>query len=160
MTIWTKLMTVPGSRFDGSAFPELLPEGRSASPWNEQQILQRVRLLARLLDNQFAIPGTSVRLGWDSLIGLVPGIGDAVTTALSAYLVYLAYQLDVPKSLLRQMILNVAIDFSMGAIPVVGDVMDVAWKSNARNARLLEQYLLKRSSASRAEHSSGWADPV
>jgi hypothetical protein len=160
MTIWTRLMTVPGGGMDGSVFAELLPDGRSATLLDEQQILQRVRLLARLLDNQFSIPGTSVRLGWDSIIGLVPGIGDAVTTALSAYIVYLAYQLNVPKSLLRQMILNVAIDFSMGAIPVVGDVMDVAWKSNARNVRLLERYLLKRSSASRARHSGGWADPV
>ena len=107
----------------------------------ELVILKRIRALALTLDNRFVIPGTSIRLGWDAIIGMIPGIGDVATGALSAYVVYLALQLDVPRSVIRQMLLNVLVDVSAGSIPVVGELFDVAWRANLRNVQLLERHL-------------------
>jgi hypothetical protein len=117
----------------------------SASQLHDAALLQRIRSLANLLDNCLQIPGTSYRIGWDGLIGLIPGIGDLATASLAAYLIYLASQLNVPRSLLNRMILNVVVDLAAGAIPIVGDVADIAWKANLKNVRLLERHLLNRS---------------
>lgn len=119
--------------------------GKFDSLEKEKELLRRIRMLAILLDNQFRIPGTNFRFGWDSVIGLVPGFGDVATGLLSAYIVYLAHQLNVPRDVLAKMIVNVVIDVSAGMVPVVGDVLDVAWRANLKNIRLLEQYLQSRS---------------
>lgn len=116
---------------------------------SEADVLRQIRALAELMDNRFVIPGTSFRIGLDGLIGLIPGIGDVATTAISAYIVYLAHQLDVPKHLLARMVFNVAVDLTVGIVPVLGDVADVAWKANLKNVRLLERHLLRRQSRSR-----------
>jgi len=110
----------------------------------EKQILDRIRTLGMLLDNRFTLPGIGIRFGWDGLIGLIPGVGDFATGLLSAYIVYLAHQLNVPKPLLARMLVNIVVDVTAGAVPVVGDLLDVAWKANLKNIRLLEQHLLKR----------------
>ncbi len=117
----------------------------------ELVILKRIRALAFTLDNRFVIPGTSIRLGWDAIIGIIPGIGDVATGALSAYVVYLALQLDVPRSVIRQMLLNVLVDVSAGSIPVVGELFDVAWRANLRNVQLLERHLRDRHSNGQSE---------
>lgn len=111
---------------------------------DQAEVMRRIRMLADLLDNRFVIPGTNYRIGLDAIIGLIPGIGDVATTALSAYIVYLAHQLDVPRYLLARMIFNVAVDMSVGVVPVLGDIADVAWKANLKNVRLLEHYLANR----------------
>src|SRR5262245_19026347 len=103
--------------------------------------IERIDRLAPMLDTAFIIPGTSVRFGADALIGLVPGIGDTITTALSAYIVYEAYQLGVPGHVLARMIANVAFDSVTGVVPVAGDVLDVFWRANRRNMRLLREHL-------------------
>jgi len=113
-------------------------------PMDEAALLQQIRLIADFMDNRFVIPGTNLRIGLDGLIGLIPGIGDVATTAISAYLVYLAHQLNVPKHILARMIFNVAVDMSVGIVPVLGDVLDVAWKANLKNVRLLERHLARR----------------
>ena len=100
--------------------------------------LQRLRRLTNLLDNAFLIPGTNWRIGLDPIIGLIPGAGDLVTTALSVYIVVEAHQLGARPGTMARMVLNVAIDFLGGAIPLVGDVFDAAWKCNVRNLSLLE----------------------
>ncbi|WP_437229427.1 DUF4112 domain-containing protein [Planctomicrobium sp. SH661] len=128
--------------------PEILDAheraARTAHRVDEAEVLRRIRILADLMDNRFVIPGTNYRIGLDALIGLIPGIGDLATTAVAAYIVYLARQLNVPKTLLARMIFNVAVDMGMGIVPVVGDVMDVAWKANLKNVRLLERHLQTR----------------
>ncbi len=101
----------------------------------------RLDALARLLDTALVVPGTNIRFGLDALIGLVPGIGDAVTTATSLYIVHQAYQLGAPKHLIVRMLANVALDGFVGAVPVVGDVFDALWRSNRRNMALLRQHL-------------------
>jgi hypothetical protein len=103
-----------------------------------------VRQLADWLDTRFAIPGTNLRFGFDSIIGLVPGIGDLITTVLGAYIVMRAHELGAPKLLLVRMVGNLAIDSLVGAIPILGDLFDFAFKSHLRNVRLLLRWLDQR----------------
>ncbi len=97
--------------------------------------------LTRLLDDRFRVPGTSIRFGLDGLIGLVPGLGDAASTAVSLYLVYRARAMGAPKAVLARMVVNILADTAIGAIPLLGDVFDVAFKSNRRNLDLLQRSL-------------------
>lgn len=107
---------------------------------SRRERIERLDRLATLLDTAFVIPGTNIRFGADALIGLAPGIGDSVTTALAAYIVYEAHRLGVPRRVLIRMIGNVAIDGIVGAVPVFGDVFDVAFRANRRNVRILREH--------------------
>lgn len=110
----------------------------NARDWRDTSDL---RTLADWLDTRFAIPGTKWRFGFDSIIGLIPGVGDAVTTALGAYIIFRAHEFGAPKMLLARMGLNLAIDAIVGAVPIFGDVFDFAFKSHLRNVRLLLRWL-------------------
>lgn len=112
-----------------------------------------IRALAKALDTAFVVPGTNIRFGLDSLLGLVPGVGDAITSAIGGYIVLVAAHLGVPKAVLARMTLNLLTDAAFGAIPFVGDVADVAYKANRRNMALLEQSLAEPKAARR---SSVW----
>jgi len=103
--------------------------------------LRRVRRLTRWLDTAFRIPGIPVRFGLDGIIGLVPGLGDAVTAGVSVYLIREAARLGAPRPLLARMVANVGLDLVAGVVPVVGDLIDLAWKANVKNLSLLEDYL-------------------
>ena len=105
--------------------------------------IARLRSLAVLLDTAITLPG-GIRLGADSIIGLAPGIGDAVTTALAAYIVYEAHRLGVPKHKLMRMAANVAIDGIVGSVPVVDDLFDVAFKANIRNLAIIDEHFRDR----------------
>jgi hypothetical protein len=102
---------------------------------------ENVRRLARTLDAAVRIPGTNIRVGLDALLGLIPGIGDAVGAALSGYIVLAAARLGLPKSVIARMLLNLGIDTAVGAIPVLGDLFDVAFRANTRNVALIESSL-------------------
>jgi hypothetical protein len=102
--------------------------------------LARLDMLANLLDTAFILPGTNVRFGVDAIIGLVPGIGDAITTAISLYIVREARSLGAPRHLVARMLTNVAIDGLVGAIPLLGDAFDVMWRANRRNVALLRDH--------------------
>jgi hypothetical protein len=108
---------------------------------SRREIVERLDRLATLLDSVLVIPGTSIRFGADAIVGLVPGIGDAITTALSAYIVYEAHRLGAPHHLIMRMIANVAFDSVITAVPVAGNVADVFFRANRRNMRLLRQWL-------------------
>lgn len=103
--------------------------------------LDDIEALTRLLDDRFRIPGTSIRFGLDGLIGLVPGVGDAATTAAALYVVWRARSLGVPKAVLARMVANLLADMALGAVPLLGDVFDVAFKANRRNLDLLRRSL-------------------
>jgi hypothetical protein len=105
--------------------------------------------MSRLLDSAFLIPGTRYRFGFDALVGLVPGLGDAIGAVFSGYIILQASRLGAPKSVVTRMIANVAVDTLVGAIPLLGDLFDVAWKSNLRNVALLESHL-RQPAATRA----------
>jgi hypothetical protein len=102
--------------------------------------LQSARRFARLLDDLVRVPGTRIGIGLDPLLNLIPIAGDAVGTAMSAYLLVTAVRMGVPKRVLARMLLNIAIDALVGAIPVLGQAFDFVWKANSMNMTLLERY--------------------
>lgn len=110
--------------------------------------------MSRLLDNAFVIPGTRYRFGLDALIGLVPGLGDAVSAVFSGYLILQASRLGAPRSVVSRMIANVAIDTVVGWVPLLGDLFDVAWKSNVKNMALLDQHLSRPAAAKAGSRST------
>lgn len=103
--------------------------------------VRRARALARALDTVIGIPGTPLRIGADAILGLIPGAGDVVGAALSSYIVLAAARRGAPPAVLWRMVANVAIDTAIGAIPVLGDLFDIAWKSNTMNVELLERFV-------------------
>src|SRR6476646_11550694 len=104
---------------------------------------KRVRVLAKLLDNSIGIPGTGWKIGFDPIVGLIPGIGDLIGAVLSGYIILEAARAEVPSFTLARMLLNVGIDTLFGAVPALGDVFDAAWKSNTKNVALLERHLAR-----------------
>jgi hypothetical protein len=117
--------------------------GKRQKPWSPQDEarLTRIRLLSRVLDEQFRIPGTTYRVGLDGLLGLIPGVGDAAGALLSTYILYDAIRLGAPSTVLLRMIANIGIDAVGGVIPIVGDIFDMAWKTNKKNVALLHAYV-------------------
>ena len=118
------------------------------SPFTEtslRAVETRARLdaLARLLDSAVRVPGTNIRFGADALLNLLPGVGTLTSTGMSAYLIWEARRLGVPMSTLLRMMGNVGVDFVFSAIPLVGWVGDVFYRSNLRNMDLLRTHLDK-----------------
>ena len=113
----------------------------------------RLETFARFLDGAVRVPGTNIRLGADALIGLVPGIGDVVTTAMSAYIVWEARNLGLPRSAIARMVANVAIDAAVGALPLAGDVLDVFWRANHRNMKIIREHLRRTGKIIDAEYA-------
>jgi Domain of unknown function (DUF4112) len=109
-----------------------------------------MRDLARVLDEAIRIPGTNIRIGLDALLGLLPGGGDVAGGLFSGVIILQAARLGVPTSVLARMLGNVALDVVFGAIPILGDVFDVAWRANTRNVRLLESWRERPASTKRA----------
>jgi hypothetical protein len=103
-----------------------------------RELLDRLGRLAWLLDSAFLLPGTRFRFGLDALIGLIPGLGDALGVLISSYIIREAARAGAPTSVLMRMALNVAVEGVFGLIPVAGDIFDAAWKANQRNVALLE----------------------
>ena len=117
---------------------------------------RRVRVLAKLLDNSIGIPGTGWKIGFDPIVGLIPGIGDLIGAVLSGYIILEAARAEVPSFTLARMLMNVGIDTLLGAVPALGDVFDAAWKSNMKNVALLERHL-SRGAASSGKRGVGGA---
>lgn len=93
--------------------------------------------LARYLDGLFRIPGTGWRFGLDSLIGLIPNVGDTLTSLASFYILFAGVRYGVPKITLLRMAFNIGLDYVVGAIPFLGDIFDFFWKSNKQNMDLI-----------------------
>ena len=102
--------------------------------------IEQLQKLAELMDGQFRIPGTNVEFGLDALIGLVPVVGDFICGGLSLWLVQEARRMGAPKWLIAKMLWNVAVEVGVGAVPIVGDLFDVAWKANRKNVELLKRH--------------------
>jgi len=102
--------------------------------------LQRANRLARLLDSAVEIPVIGVRLGADALFGLLPGVGDATSALLGAYPVLLALRHRLPPFVVARLLGNIALDATLGSVPIIGDIFDIGFKSNLRNQRLIERY--------------------
>ncbi|HEX8825555.1 MAG TPA: DUF4112 domain-containing protein [Archangium sp.] len=122
------------------------------SPSSEQDALARVRSLARSLDTSIALPG-GFRIGWEAVLGLIPGVGDAAGAVLSTYIVLQAVRLGASREVLVRMVGNVALEALVGAVPFLGDVFDAAFKANVRNVRLLEAHLAAPDTTTRASRA-------
>lgn len=103
--------------------------------------LARARRVADLLDSSVALPLVRYRVGLDALVGLLPGVGDWATTMAALYVVWQAVRLGVPRLTLLRMLGNVAVDAAVGAVPLVGDLLDAGWKANEKNVALLERHV-------------------
>ncbi|WAL58160.1 DUF4112 domain-containing protein [Thermocoleostomius sinensis] len=103
--------------------------------------LNRIRRFTRLMDTAFRVPVLGIRFGLDPIIGLIPGAGDLVSTIFSVYLIVLAARFQLPAKALRSMIFNVAIESTVGTVPLLGDLFDALYKANLRNLSILEQHL-------------------
>jgi hypothetical protein len=119
----------------------------SANPFaklTREQRVARLEALAQLLDVAFIVPGTNIRYGIDGLIGLIPVVGDIITTAISLWLVREARALGAPWHLTARMLGNVALDGAVGIVPFVGDAFDVVFRANVRNVKMLRKWLDKQ----------------
>ncbi len=110
---------------------------------------QRVEAMEMLLERSFRIPGTNYPVGLDAIIGLIPLLGEIVTTALGAYIVWEARNLKLPKWKLWRMAGNVAFDAAIGVFPVIGDAADLVFRSNTRNLRIIKKHLKKHHPSTR-----------
>jgi hypothetical protein len=128
--------------------------GRAGAPVplgpDEHRRLERLRRIATLLDNAVPIPGTKYRVGLDPILGLIPGIGDAIGAAMAGYILVEAVRFGVPRSVLVRMLLNVGLDTAVGAVPGLGDLFDFVWKADAKNLALLHEHLGRPVAARRA----------
>ncbi len=115
--------------------------------------LRRFRAIATALDARWRLPGTSLRFGWDTVIGLLPGLGDGIAGAIGGYGLYAGWRLGAPLVILARMLLNLALETVIGTVPIAGDLFDLGFKGNLRNLRLLEQWH-ERPAATRA--ASRW----
>lgn len=109
-----------------------------------EQRIARLEAIAKLLDVAFILPGTNIRYGIDGLIGLIPVVGDIITTAISLWLVREARALGAPWYITARMLGNVAVDGVVGMVPFAGDAFDVMFRANMRNVRLLRRWLDKQ----------------
>lgn len=108
-----------------------------------QSVRARVEALEKILERAFVIPGTKIPFGLDSVIGLVPVLGDVVTAVMGAYMVWEARNLGMSKWQLVRMTANVGVDTALGAIPLLGDAFDLVWRSNSKNLRMIKKHLDK-----------------
>jgi hypothetical protein len=133
-----------GTSFSGTAFNGTVFGNIGFGPLTRAQRFARIEALARLMDVAFVVPGTNVRYGIDGLIGLIPIVGDLLTTAMSLWLVREARALGAPRYLVARMLGNVAVDGVVGIVPFVGDAFDVMFRANMRNMRILRRWMDKQ----------------
>lgn len=131
-----------------------LPRPQLITDVDPKAALPAVRALTNVMDRAVTIPGTRVSFGLDALLGLIPGVGDTVSSLIGSYIVLVAHRLGAPTSVLLRMVLNQGIDALVGLIPFAGDLLDIGFKANVKNARLLEQTL---EDPRRAGRASRWA---
>jgi hypothetical protein len=119
---------------------------RASRPYDgssRRAALDRLDMLATAFDTAFLLPGTNIRFGVESLLRLVPGIGDAAASLLSCYLLFEARRLGVPKLLFARMVMNVLLEGTVGAVPIAGDAFDVFFRANRRNVALLREHFAR-----------------
>lgn len=121
-----------------------------SEPGDIQACRARVKRLAWLFDESIGIPGTRISLGLDSIVGLIPGVGDLLGVLLGLTVIHEGIRAEAPRPLLLKMARNSLIDLLGGLVPVVGDLFDVAFKANSRNARILLDFLDERERESQA----------
>jgi hypothetical protein len=124
---------------------------------HQPQLAPELELLARWMDGVFRVPGVGWRFGLDAIFGLLPGVGDTASSVASLYILTAAHRYGVTRATLLRMALNVVLDTTVGALPLVGDIFDVYWKSNQRNVALLNRHMLAApSEQGKLQRSDRW----
>ncbi|MBD0327401.1 MAG: DUF4112 domain-containing protein [Pyrinomonadaceae bacterium] len=124
--------------------------------YSKVEVEQSLDQLSRWMDGLFRIPGVGWRFGLDALVGLIPGVGDTAAALASFYILAAGVRYRVPKVTLLRMGLNIGLDYVFGSIPVVGDLFDVAWKSNQRNVELLRERATVTAAEAKKGRLSDW----
>ncbi|MGQ7790871.1 DUF4112 domain-containing protein [Faunimonas sp. B44] len=137
------MSTIDTPRYPGTA-PRTGFAGRMSADDSMSRRMRRLDNLEKWLDRQFYVPGIRMPVGMDGLMGLVPVVGDTAAAAMSAYIVYEAHKAGASNAVKARMIGNVAVDYVLGLIPVVGWVGDFFHKANTKNVRLLKQHLAEK----------------
>ena len=128
-----------------NAEPEILPPSapdarvRRSGAATDTLTDENLEHLAGLLDDMFHIPGTKLRFGLDAIVGLIPGVGDMLSSLASFVIIFAAWKRGLPQVTIARMVANVAVDTIVGSMPLVGDLFDLAWKANRMNMRLLQR---------------------
>ena len=130
-----------GGRFNGFRFDFAHSSANPFGNLSREQRLARLDALARLLDVAFVLPGTNIRYGIDGVIRLIPVVGDLIASAFSLWLVREARALGAPWHVTARMLANVALEGTVGMVPIAGDAFDVMFRANIRNMRLLRRWL-------------------
>jgi hypothetical protein len=113
----------------------------------DQNTIEALHQLTTLMDKAFQIPGTNIRFGIDSILGLLPVIGDTLSVAVSGYIYSFAKKAGVPWYQRMRMIWNIFIDWLIGLVPFLGDLFDVAFKANSKNLRIILAHIDKQAKA-------------
>ena len=114
---------------------------RIADLKGREEAQRRLQRIAKLMDSQIRVPVIGLRIGADAILGLVPGVGDILTGAIGAYLIYEAQRLGIPRSAVIRMVANIAFDTAIGAIPLFGDIWDFVFRANDRNMQILARHI-------------------
>ncbi len=112
---------------------------------------RRIRRVTHALDELVAVPGTSVRVGLDPIVGLIPVVGDAVAAGVGLWVIAEAAHFGIPRVVLARMSVNLIVDLVIGAIPLLGDIVDVALRSNSRNLALFRRHALDQDASTNRE---------
>jgi len=115
--------------------------------------LVRLRRFAVWLDAGITVPGTSIRVGLDPVLGLIPGLGDAVGALLAGWILVAAIRVGASRATLGRIAVNITLDALVGAVPLLGDVFDVVWKANLKNVELLERHMNDSLAAARRDRA-------
>ncbi|MEX0311816.1 MAG: DUF4112 domain-containing protein [Tateyamaria sp.] len=113
--------------------------------------LDHLDRIARTMDRAMRVPIVGVRVGWDSILGLIPGIGDTLALGPAGYIVLRAHRIGAPMPLKLRMLGNIAIDTVIGSVPLIGDLFDIGWKANTRNVALLRRHVEGRTTPTMSE---------
>lgn len=117
--------------------------------------LERLEAIARLMDARFTLPILPIPIGLDTIVGLIPGIGDTISLGVSGVIVAGAKRLHLPQRHLVQMGANIFVDWLIGLVPVIGDIFDIGWQGNIRNVKIARTYLEARWAEERADILEG-----
>ena len=122
----------------------------------DQELEPELEMLAHLMDSAFHIPGIGIRFGLDAIIGLIPGLGDTLTSLASLYILNAGRRYGVPRVTMLRMAANIALDYVVGVIPFFGDAFDVVWKANQKNVALLKRHVLATPAEERGARVGDW----
>jgi hypothetical protein len=114
---------------------------------------RRIGRMTHLLDELIEVPGTSIKLGLDPVIGLIPVAGDALSALAGGWVILEASRFGLPRVVLARMVVNLALDLGIGAIPLLGDAYDLLFRSNSRNLDLFRKHALDPAASTRGEQA-------